>query len=150
MLGAFLDDPAAARLRRGRRAAAGSVDFAGRLEHDEVAERGARRRRAGLPEHLPGGVRDGRRRGRRRRARCRSAPGTRASPRSAASSPRALPSRSRELVSFPLGDGAVEAIAERLNALVRADARPSASRRERRAARDRARACGAGRASREA
>ena len=60
------------------RAAAGSVAFAGRLEHDEVAVPVAAVRRARLPEHLPGGVRDGRRGGGRRPARCPSRPPTRA------------------------------------------------------------------------
>ena len=45
---------------RRREAAAGSVEFIGRLEHDEVAELLPRRRGAGDAEHLPRGVRDGR------------------------------------------------------------------------------------------
>ena len=45
----------------------------------EVAEVGARERRDGRAEHVPGGVRHGRRRGAPRAERCRSAPATRGS-----------------------------------------------------------------------
>ena len=90
------------------RAAAGSVAFGGRLEHDEVGRARARDRRARLPEHLPGGLRHGRRRGRRLRRARRSAPTTRACARSRAQLAEALPAAStRDLLSFRLGDGAV-------------------------------------------
>ena len=65
------------------RAAAGSVALRRPARARRGRGAGARRRRAGLPEHLPGGVRDGRRRGARPRACCRSPPPTRGCARSA-------------------------------------------------------------------
>ena len=61
--------------------AAGSVEFAGRLEHEEVGRLVPADRRPRLSEHLPRGVRHGRRRGGRGRRRCRCRRRTRAPPR---------------------------------------------------------------------
>ena len=66
ILSAFLADPPPG-YAEAARAAAGSVEWIGRLEHDEVARLLPRRRGPGDAEHLPGGVRDGRGRGRRLR-----------------------------------------------------------------------------------
>ena len=99
---------------------AGSVEFIGRLEHDEVAELLPRRRGAGDAEHLsrrPSGWSPSRP---RPAGRCRSRPATRGCSRSPASSPRRCRRRSARLTSFPVEEGAVEAIAERLERLARA------------------------------
>ena len=79
-----------------------------------------------------------------RPASCRSRPRTRAPPRSAGRSPRRSRRRSAELVSFPLDEGAVEAIAERLNAWLRWTSRRASGRGEA-LARDGRASCGAGR-----
>ena len=65
-LAAFLAEPPAG-YADAARAAAGTVDWAGRLEYGEVAEAVRASDAMVVPEHLPGGVRDGRRRGRGRR-----------------------------------------------------------------------------------
>ncbi len=65
MLSAFLSEPPAG-YEEAAREAAGSVAFAGRLEHDEVGRPGAGHRRPGLPQHLPRVLRHGRGRGGRR------------------------------------------------------------------------------------
>ena len=74
-------------------------------------------RGAGDAEHLPGGLRDGRRRGRGLPGRCRSRRATPGCSRSRAQLAAALPPEVAELTSFPVELGAVEAIADRLDAL---------------------------------
>jgi glycosyltransferase involved in cell wall biosynthesis len=113
MLGAFLSS-APGDYSRLASAAAGSVEIAGRLEHDEVARLVPACDALVMPSTFPeafGMV-------------AAEAAAAGALPLSAAHSgmlevsrelARALPGASRELVSFPLGDGAVAEIADRLN-----------------------------------
>ena len=112
MLSAFLADPPAA-WAEGCRAAAGSVRFAGRLEHDEVADLLVASDAMVVPSTFPeafGMV-------------AAEAAATGALPICADHSGLAevaealdadLPEPARGLAAFPLGPGAVEAIAERL------------------------------------
>jgi len=114
MVGAFLSDPPPG-YRDAARAAAGSVAFAGRLEHDEVAGLVPATDALVFPSTFPesfGMV-------------AAEAAAAGVLPVSAAHSgaaevsrvlAAALPAEVRELVSFPLDDGAVRGIAERLNA----------------------------------
>jgi glycosyltransferase involved in cell wall biosynthesis len=114
MLGAFLDAPPAGYAAAAGRAA-GSVRFAGRLEHDEVARAVPAAAALVFPSTFPesfGMV-------------AAEAAAAGVLPVSAAHSglvevsrelAAALPDGLGELVSFPLGPGAVEGIAERLNA----------------------------------
>ena len=132
-----LDLPTATRRPPRRRPA--RVDLAGRLEYAEVARAVRGQRRDGRPEHLPGGVRDGRRRGRRDRGPARLRPPLAASPRSRTPSPGTLPGELGELTAFDLGPGAVEAIADRLNRwLALPDGRARGSAHEPRGGRPRA------------
>ena len=119
MLSAFLSEPPAG-YRDAARAAAGSVAFAGRLEHDEVAGLVPATDALVFPSTFPesfGMV-------------AAEAAAAGVLPVSAAHSgaaevsrvlAAALPAEVRELVSFPLDDGAVRGIAERLNAWLRLD-----------------------------
>ena len=137
MLGDFLADPArASRDYYGAAVAApGSVRFAGRLEHDEVARVAPAADALVFPSTFPeafGMV-------------AAEAAAAGVLPVGAAHSgiaevsrelAAALPPRPPPLVSFPLGDGAIEAIAERLSAwfaLPAAEREPARAR----AARDR-------------
>jgi glycosyltransferase involved in cell wall biosynthesis len=109
-------------------AAAGSVGFAGRLEHEEVARLIPAADALVVPSTFPesfGMV-------------AAEAAAAGALPVSAAHSglaevthelARALPPEAAELVSFPLGDGAVEAIADRVNRWLALD--PAARERAR-------------------
>jgi glycosyltransferase involved in cell wall biosynthesis len=113
MLGAFLDS-APAGYADTARAAAGSVSFAGRLEHDEVARLVPAADALVMPSTFPeafGMV-------------AAEAAAAGVLPLSAAHSgmlevssalAEALPPQARELVSFALGDGSVAAIADRLD-----------------------------------
>jgi glycosyltransferase involved in cell wall biosynthesis len=113
MLGEFLSSAPGAYPRLAR-AAAGSVEIAGRLEHDEVAKLVPACDALVMPSTFPeafGMV-------------AAEAAAAGVLPISAAHSgmlevsrelARTLPSASQELVSFPLGDGAVTEIADRLN-----------------------------------
>jgi glycosyltransferase involved in cell wall biosynthesis len=119
MLSAFLSEPPAG-YRDAARAAAGSVAFAGRLEHDEVAGLVPAADALVFPSTFPesfGMV-------------AAEAAAAGVLPVSAAHSgaaevsrvlAAALPAEVRELVSFPLDDEAVRGIAERLNAWLRLD-----------------------------
>ena len=120
ILSAFLADPPDG-YAEAARAAAGSVDFAGRLEHGEVAARRPQQRRDGRAQHLPGGVRDGRRRGRRVRRAAGLRPSTRAWPRSPGRSPGTLPAGRRGADGVPARRRMrSSAIADRLEPLARA------------------------------
>jgi glycosyltransferase involved in cell wall biosynthesis len=119
MLGAFLSATPAG-YEGAARAAAGSVAFAGRLEHDEVASLVPATDALVFPSTFPesfGMV-------------AAEAAAAGVLPVSAAHSgaaevsralAAALPAEVAELVSFPLDDGAVKGIAERLNAWLRLD-----------------------------
>jgi len=114
MLGAFLADPPAGYREAGRRAA-GSVAFAGRLEHEEVAGLVPATDALVFPSTFPeafGMV--------AAEAAAAGVLPVSADHSGAAEVSRALaaelPAEVAELVSFPLGEGAVMAIAERLNA----------------------------------
>jgi glycosyltransferase involved in cell wall biosynthesis len=113
MLDAFLSDPPSG-YAEAARAAAGSVSFAGRLEHDEVAEVLPAADALVFPSTFPeafGMVAA-------EAAACGVMPvsadhsGAREVSRLLAP---ALPDEARGLLSFPIGDGAVEAIADRLD-----------------------------------
>jgi glycosyltransferase involved in cell wall biosynthesis len=119
MLEAFLDDPPAG-YAKAASAAAGSVSFAGRLEHDEVGQLAPAADALVFPSTFPeafGMV-------------GAEAAAAGAFPVSADHSglaevshelAAALPPAARELVSFELGPGAVEAIAARVNAWLALD-----------------------------
>jgi len=119
MLGAFLEEPPVG-YEHGAREAAGSVAFAGRLEHDEVASLVPATDALVFPSTFPesfGMV-------------AAEAAAAGVLPVSAAHSgaaevsralAAALPAEVGELVSFPLDEGAVSGIAERLNAWLRLD-----------------------------
>jgi glycosyltransferase involved in cell wall biosynthesis len=125
MLDAFLASPPVDYPRLAR-AASGAMDIAGRLEHDEVAGLVPACDALVMPSTFPesfGMV-------------AAEAAAAGVLPVSAAHSgmlevsrelARELPGGARELVSFPLGDGAVETIAERLNRWLALD---PATRRE--------------------
>ena len=147
MLGDFLDDPERASRDYYRQAVAapGSVRFAGPPRTRRGGERGARVRRPRLPQHVPGGVRDGRGggRGRRLAADRRRALGDR----------RGQPRAGRRAAGLGCAPGVVPAGRRRDRGhrraalrVVRPRAPPSGSRHASRCAR-RWRACGAGRAS---
>jgi glycosyltransferase involved in cell wall biosynthesis len=119
MLDSFLAD-APAGYADAARAAAGSVCIAGRLEHDEVARVLPAADALVFPSTFPeafGMVAA-------EAAACGALPvsadhsGAREVSRALAP---ALPPRTRELLSFPIGDGAVEAIADRLDRWLAAD-----------------------------
>ena len=76
---------------RAARGLADRVAWAGRLDHDELADLLPGRRGDGGPEHLPGGVRDGRRRGRGLRRAARRRPPLRARRGGRGRSARAVP-----------------------------------------------------------
>jgi len=129
ILSAFLADPPPG-YAEAARAAAGSVEFVGRLEHDEVAELLPRAEALVMPSTFPeafGMVAV-------EAAACGALPisaghsGMREVSRRLAA---ALPPQVGSLVSFPVGTGAVEAIAERLSAWL---SLPQAEREDARAA----------------
>ena len=134
--------------RGGRARPPAASRFAGRLEHDEVAALVPARRRAGLSEHLPRGVRDGRRGGRggRGAAGLGGALGRRrGEPRAG----RVAAARGRRAGLLPVDDRAVLGIAERLNAWLALD-EPTRERARAMPGRDRRVGCGAGRGWRAA